>query len=100
MTPEGYYVLPPIVEDGLVLRPSNFQYCLLRRLLFRWATRFTSDERIQTHLVERTIDEILLEFPTAEDASQIDVELLTVMRRVALDIFRVNASSTNEQLSE
>jgi hypothetical protein len=94
VAPEGYYVLPPIrVEDGRVPQPSDHNDSLLRRVLSRWAARFTSDERIQAHLVEKTISEILLEFPTADDASPIDVVLLATMRRVLLRDFQLRPAT-------
>jgi hypothetical protein len=94
-------VLPPIrVEDGRVPQPSDHNDSLLRRVLSRWAARFTSDERIQAHLVEKTISEILLEFPTADDASPIDVVLLATMRRVLLRDFQLRPAteSPSEEL--
>jgi hypothetical protein len=94
VAPEGYYVLPPIrVEDGRVPHPSDHNDSLLRRVLSRWAARFTSDERIQAYLVEKTISEILLEFPTADDASPIDVVLLATMRRVLLRDFQLRPAT-------
>lgn len=87
-------MLPPIrVEDGCVPQPSDHNDSLLRRVLSRWAARFTSDERIQAHLVEKTISEILLEFPTADDASPIDVVLLATMRRVLLRDFHLRPAT-------
>ncbi|EKJ95121.1 hypothetical protein C241_15223 [Bradyrhizobium lupini HPC(L)] len=68
-------------------KPSNFQECPLRRLLFRWAARFTADERMQSRLVEKTIGEIIREFPGADHDSRIDVELLATLRGVALREF-------------
>ncbi|MBB2908517.1 hypothetical protein FHR76_004932 [Rhizobium sp. RAS22] len=74
-------------------QPSDHYNSLLRRVLSRWAARFTSDERIQAHLVEKTISEILLDFPTADDASPIDVVLLATMRRVLLRHFHLRAAT-------
>ncbi|MFK3852364.1 hypothetical protein ACI2J5_22930 [Agrobacterium pusense] len=81
-------------------QPSDHYNSLLRRVLSRWAARFTSDERIQAHLVEKTISEILLEFPTADDASPIDVVLLATMRRVLLRDFhlRLAPESPSDEL--
>ncbi len=81
-------------------QPSNRNDSLLRRVLSRWATRFTSDERIQSHPVEQTISEILLEFPTADDASPIDVKLLAKMRRVLLRDFCVEPATADEHSTE
>ncbi len=89
-------MLPPIrVEDGRVSHPTIFSHCLLRRILVRWAARFTSDEALQIHLVEKTISEILREFPVADDDSSIDVELLATMRRVLLREFGVAGVDTS-----
>ena len=60
---------------------------MLRRILVRWAARFTSDESLQVYLVEKTISEILREFPVADDSSSIEVELLATMRRALLRKF-------------
>lgn len=80
---------PIIVKDKCVPNPSQQNDSLLRRLLTRWAAHFTSDVQIQAHLVDRTISEILVEFPTADDASPIDVELFATMRRVLIRDFGV-----------
>jgi len=72
-----------------VPQPTNYNHCLLRRVLARWATRFTSNEALQAHLVEKTISEVLREFPAIANESSIDVELLGMMRRVVLLEFRV-----------
>ncbi len=69
--------------------PLDFKDCLLRRILFRWAIRFTSYEQIQYELVEKTIRETLEEFPEAADDSTIDVQLFAIMRRVALQEFGI-----------
>jgi hypothetical protein len=91
------------VEDGYVPKPSNFPGCPLRRLLFRWAARFTADERMQSRLVEKTIGEIIRDFPAADHDSRIDVELLATLRGVALQEFstrpRPERRSENDQLS-
>ncbi|UXT93057.1 hypothetical protein [Agrobacterium pusense] len=81
-------------------QPSDYNDPLLRCVLSRWAGRFTSDERIQAHLVEKTISEILVEFPTADDTSPIDVVLLATMRRVLLRDFhlRLTTESSSEEL--
>lgn len=70
-------------------QPSVYNDCLLRRLLFRWAMRFTSFEQIRSALVERTIRETLQQFPDAGDDFTIDVELLATMRRIALKEFGI-----------
>ena len=91
MTTEGYYVLPPISCGGRVLPlPPDFAHDLLRRVLFRWSIRFTADERMQIHLVEKTIDEMLEELPELTDDAPIDADFLRMMRRVALREFRVH----------
>jgi len=77
------------VEDEFLPLPSYFDHDLLRRLLFRWAKRFTSFEQIQRDLVERTILEIVAEFPEAADDFAIDVQLLATMRRLALQEFGI-----------
>lgn len=83
-------MLPPIrVEDGRVPQPEISRHCLLRSILIRWATRFTPNEALQVHLVEKTISEILREFPVIDDTSPIDVELFSTMRRVMLREFGV-----------
>ncbi|ANV26160.1 hypothetical protein BA939_19575 [Rhizobium sp. S41] len=93
------------MEDGYVPKPSNFPDCPLRRLLFRWAARFTADERVQSRLVEKTIGEIIRDFPAADHDSRIDVELLATLRRVAFQEFStrpgpgVERRSDNDQLS-
>lgn len=81
-------------------QPSKQNDSLLRRVLTRWATRFTSDEQIQAHLVDRTISEILVEFPTADDASPIDVELFATMRRILIRDFGVHPRPADEGQSE
>lgn len=93
------------VEDGRVPKPTNFHDCPLRRLLFRWAARFTADERMQSRLVEKTIGEIIRDFPGADHDSRIDVELLATLRGVALQEFSahprpgVERRSDNDRLS-
>ncbi len=84
-------MLPPIIFWGghRVPQPTNYNHCLLRRVLARWATRFTPNEALQAHLVEKTISEALREFPAIADESSIDVELLGMMRRVVLLEFGV-----------
>lgn len=77
------------VEDGCVPRPSTYNDCLLRRVLFRWAMRFTSYEQTQSELVERTIRETLQMFPDVSDDLTIDVALLATMRRIALKEFGI-----------
>lgn len=77
-------------------QPSKQNDCPLRRLLTRWAARFTSCEQIQADLVNRTISEILMDFPTADDASPIDVELFATMRRVLIRDFGVHQKSVDE----
>lgn len=81
-------------------QPSKQNDSLLRRVLARWATRFTSDARTQAHLVDRTISEILVEFPTADDASPIDVELFATMRRVLMRDFGVQPKVADEGPSD
>ena len=61
-----------------MLHPSNFEYCLLRRILVRWAARFTSDETLQAKLVEKTIRKTLQDFLLKDDGAAIDLELLAV----------------------
>lgn len=78
------------MEDEFLPLPSDFDHDLLRRVLFRWAMRFTSNERIRVDLVEKTIDEILEELPALTDDQPIDADLLAKMRRVALREFRVH----------
>ncbi|MBA8801047.1 hypothetical protein FHW77_004802 [Agrobacterium sp. RC10-4-1] len=68
--------------------PSDFAHDLLRRVLFRWATRFTLNERMQLYLVEKTIDEMLEDLPELTDDHQIDADLLAKKRGVALREFR------------
>ncbi len=85
--------------------PLDFKDCLLRRILFRWAIRFTSYEQIQYELVEKTIRETLEEFPEAADDSTIDVQLLATMRRLALEEFGIqfddhDAPTLSEQSSK
>ena len=86
-------------------KPSNFPDCPLRRLLFRWAARFTAEERVQSRLVEKTIGEIIRDFPAADHDSRIDVELLATLRGVVLHEFSarprpgVERRSGNDQLS-
>lgn len=86
-------------------KPSIFQECPLRRLLFRWAARFTADERMQSRLVEKTIGEIIRDFPGADHDSRIDVELLATLRGVALREFTarprpgIERHSDNDRLS-
>lgn len=96
---EGYYVLRlSRVEDEFLPLPSDFDHDLLRRVLFRWATRFTSDERMQLHLVEKTIDEILEELPALTDDHPIDAALLARMRRVALREFGADAQPAEKAI--
>ncbi|RVT80234.1 hypothetical protein EM858_04360 [Agrobacterium sp. CNPSo 2736] len=65
-------------------QPSTFNDCLLRRVLYRWAAKFTPDEQFRAHLVEMTIVETLREFPEADDNCTIDIQLLATMRQVLL----------------
>lgn len=67
--------------------PSGFKDCLLRRILTRWAIRFTPDEALQVHLTEKTITETLRKFPSKDDDAAIDAELFATMRRLALEEF-------------
>jgi predicted nucleic acid-binding protein len=81
-------------------QPSNFHDCVLRRLLFRWAARFTSDERTQNRLVEKTIADILRVFPITDDDAKIDVELLATLRRVAFEEFGAHPRQDAKRHSE
>ena len=78
-------------------KPSNFHDCLLRRLLFRWAARFTADERMQSRLVEKTISEFIQVLPAADHDSRIDVELLAALRRVAVREFSAHPRASFER---
>lgn len=78
---------------------SDFDHDLLRRTLFRWAIHFTSDEQIQLHLVEKTIDEILEELPQLTDDDPIDANLFATMRRVALREFETRTQIRPEAQS-
>ncbi len=73
---------------------------VLRRVLARWAARFTPDEHIQGRLVENTILEILRRFPEADDDCTIDVQLLATMRQVLLREFGVHPAAANKGSSE
>lgn len=77
----------------------DFKDCLLRRILFRWAVRFTSFEQIQYDLVEKTIRETLEEFPEAADDFTIDVQLFATMRRVALQEFGIRFDDPGGRIS-
>ncbi len=79
-----------------MLYPSNFEYCLLRRILVRWAARFTSDETLQAKLVEKTIRKTLQDFLLKDDGAAIDLELLATMRRSALCEFGVKRDQQNQ----
>lgn len=79
--------------------PSYFDHDLLRRLLSRWASKFTADERMQSRLVEKTIREIIHDFPAAGHNSRIDVELLATLRRVALQEFSAHPRPSFERRS-
>lgn len=78
---------------------SYFDHDLLRRLLFRWAAKFTADERMQSRLVEKTIGEIIRDFPADDHDSRIDVELLATLRRVALQKFSARPRAGVERRS-
>jgi len=60
---------------------------------------------MQSRLVEKTIGEIIRDFPAADHDSRIDVELLATLRGVALQEFSarprvgVERRSDNDQLS-
>ncbi|QCM13741.1 hypothetical protein CFBP6625_25355 (plasmid) [Agrobacterium tumefaciens] len=65
--------------------PSDFDQDLLRRVLSRWASKFTADEKIQNLLVEKTITQVLRDFPESSDDHTIDIELLASMRRIVFE---------------
>ncbi len=79
--------------------PFYFDHDLLRRLLFRWAAKFTADERMQSRMVEKTISEIIQYFAAADRDSKIDVELLAALRRVALQEFSAHPRPSFERRS-
>lgn len=58
---------------------------------------------MQSRLVEKTIGEIIRDFPAADHDSRIDLELLATLRGVALQEFstrpRPERRSENDQLS-
>jgi len=80
-----------------VPKPSNIDDDLLRRLLARFAVKFTANEKVQNHLVEKTISQVLQEFPEASDDQKIDVELLASMRRIVFEEYGICPSPAPEK---
>jgi DNA-directed RNA polymerase specialized sigma24 family protein len=78
---------------------SDFNDCLLRRILARWAACFTLDPALQMQLVEKTIEETLRNFPSEDDDTAIDTELFSTMRRIALQEFSVRRRQKNRYMT-
>ncbi|EKJ97191.1 hypothetical protein C241_02784 [Bradyrhizobium lupini HPC(L)] len=78
-------------------KPPNFNDDLLRRVLSRWAVKFTANEKVQNHLVEKTITQVLQDFPEASDDQTIDIELLASMRRIVFEEYGVRSGPAPEK---
>lgn len=77
--------------------PSNSDDDLLRRVLSRWASKFTADEKAQNQLVEKTITQVLRDFPEASDDHTIDIELLASMRRIVFEEYGGGSGATPDK---
>lgn len=81
-------------------KPSQSNDDLLRRVLARFAVKFTANEKVQNHLVEKTISQVLQEFPEASDDQTIDVELLASMRRIVFEEYGICPSPASEKKTD
>lgn len=70
---------------------SDSEESLLRRILWRWATSFTSDKELQRRLVKETLDVAIKSVSVQSDDTPVDFTLLRTMRQIALREFGINS---------